>query len=115
MSEQAMNVGADAPPAPPAPVPGPPADPYGVYRGKFDSNTGTYTAGQLDPDVKAIYLSRSQAANAPQSGYDTTKWKTLTADKIKALRGRIEESDKKKSQPRVKFVRSGKRWGFFVG
>ena len=56
----------------------------------------------------------------PQATTQGTKpeyWISMknTAPGYAYLKGRVETSTKEKPVPKVKFVRSGKRWGFFVG
>ena len=43
------------------------------------------------------------------------RWGLLSKENMAKLKGRVENLVSRKSTPRVKFVRSGKRWGFFVG
>ena len=94
---------------------GPPASIY--PEGKIFTDAGVYNApeGALKSGMGAF--SSLVNTDTATKGTSVDRWTAMqaTAKGYENLHGRVEEASGKKSVPKVKFVRSGKRWGFFVG
>ena len=86
---------------------------FGQYTGKFDGDN--YTIPAYYNERYGALMSVRNPLWTKNKNADLTRWKMLSDVGLKSLRGRIEIQTKTKSNPRVKFVRSGKRWGVIIG
>lgn len=85
---------------------------YKDYLATWDQS-GDYVPAKNLLQVNAMVPLRQVKMSALKN--PVTTWKVMSADKLKNLHGRVEESTKQKAPGKVKFVRSGKRWGVIIG
>lgn len=109
VGEEAKGGGA-APPASSEAIPYADAD-YQDYLGTWANNAYIPPKNVASENAFAPLRSIKYSVQAR----NPTAWQVMTGDKLKALSGRVEEASGKKAVPKVKFVRSGKRWGAIIG
>lgn len=93
-----------------------PVDPFDDA--KFQNFSGSWANGVYTPPKDVLRETAIAGVRRPRYTLQqnpVTTWAVMSGDKLNTLHGRVESSLSKKAAPKVKFVRSGKRWGVIIG